>query len=422
MRRALVAGAAVLCAGAALGAAASAQRQGGGLPQGGERVTLDPADFTTRITNPYWPMRVGSRWVYRETDSEGTRQKVVVTVTPRTKLIANGVRARVVRDVVTEKGVPVEVTDDWYAQDRAGNVWYLGEATTEYEDGKPVSTEGSFEAGVDGAEAGVIMPARPRPGLRYRQEYYEGRGRGPGPDREPARAGRGPRRPLPARADDPRREPARAEGARVQVLRPRGRPSARRERVGRQRPRGARALQEERLIGNRGGRYARPMALSQRAPAERPSARERILDTSYELFSAHGIRAVGIDRIIAESGVAKMSLYRHFSSKDELVLAFLARREERWTVDWLKAEVERREPPGPGRLLAIFDVFGEWFVQPDFEGCSFINVLLEFDDRDHPIRHAAVAHLSVIRGFVCEFARSRRASAIRRRSPTSGTS
>jgi hypothetical protein len=174
MRRALVAGAAVLCAGAALGAAASAQHPGGGLPQGGERVTLDPADFTTRITNPYWPMRVGSRWVYRETDSEGTRQKVVVTVTPRTKLIANGVRARVVRDVVTEKGVPVEVTDDWYAQDRAGNVWYLGEATTEYEDGKPVSTEGSFEAGVDGAEAGVIMPARPRPGLRYRQEYYKG--------------------------------------------------------------------------------------------------------------------------------------------------------------------------------------------------------------------------------------------------------
>ncbi len=174
MRRALVAGAALLCAAAALGVTASAQRQGGGLPRGGERVTLDPADFTTRITNPYWPMRVGSRWVYRETDSEGTRQKVVVTVTARTRLIANGVRARVVRDVVTEKGVPVEVTDDWYAQDRAGNVWYLGEATTEYEDGKPVSTKGSFEAGVDGAEAGVIMPARPRPGLRYRQEYAKG--------------------------------------------------------------------------------------------------------------------------------------------------------------------------------------------------------------------------------------------------------
>jgi hypothetical protein len=144
------------------------------LPRGGEPVTLDPADFTTRIDNPYWPMRPGSRWVYRETDAEGARQRVVVTVTRRTKLIANGVRARVVRDVVTEDGQLVEKTDDWYAQDKAGNIWYLGEATTEYENGKPVSTEGSFEAGVDGAQAGVIMPAKPRRGLRYRQEHYAG--------------------------------------------------------------------------------------------------------------------------------------------------------------------------------------------------------------------------------------------------------
>jgi hypothetical protein len=144
------------------------------LPQGAEQVHLNPANFTTRITNPWWPMRPGSRWVYRETEPDGTRQRVVVTVTRRTKLIANGVSARVVRDVVTEKGRFVEVTDDWYAQDRRGNIWYLGEATTEYENGKPVSTEGSFEAGVDGAQAGVIMPAHPRPGLHYRQEYYEG--------------------------------------------------------------------------------------------------------------------------------------------------------------------------------------------------------------------------------------------------------
>jgi hypothetical protein len=122
-------------------------------------VNLDPADFTTKITNPYWPMKPGNRWVYRETDSEGIKQRVVVTVTDRTKEIANGVTARVVRDRVTEKGVPVEVTDDWYAQDKAGTIWYLGEATTEYEDGEPVSTSGSFEAGVDGAQAGVIMPA-----------------------------------------------------------------------------------------------------------------------------------------------------------------------------------------------------------------------------------------------------------------------
>jgi hypothetical protein len=140
----------------------------------GRTAGVDPADFTTRIDNPYWPMRQGSRWIYRETDSEGARQRVVVTVTRRTKLIANGVRARIVRDVVTEKGVPVEVTNDYYAQDRAGNIWYLGEATTEYENGKPTSTAGSFEAGVDGAQAGIIMPARPHVGQTYREEFYKG--------------------------------------------------------------------------------------------------------------------------------------------------------------------------------------------------------------------------------------------------------
>ena len=137
-------------------------------------MKLDPADFTTQIDNPYWPMRKGSRWVYRETDSEGASQKVVVTVTGKTKSIANGVEALVVHDAVTEKGVPVEITDDWYAQDADGNVWYLGESTTEYENGKPASTAGSFEAGVDGAEAGVVVPADPRPGMTYRQEYFKG--------------------------------------------------------------------------------------------------------------------------------------------------------------------------------------------------------------------------------------------------------
>lgn len=144
------------------------------LPKGTEQVRLDPASFTTRIDNPYWPMRPGSRWIYRETAPDGTKQRVVVTVTSRTKLIANGVIARVVHDAVTEDGEPVEITDDWYAQDRCGNVWYLGEATTEYENGKVVSTEGSFEAGVDGAQPGVIMPAKPRPGIAYRQEHYAG--------------------------------------------------------------------------------------------------------------------------------------------------------------------------------------------------------------------------------------------------------
>jgi hypothetical protein len=145
-----------------------------GLPQGSEPVDLDPAEFTTEIDNRYWPMAVGSRWIYRETDSEGAEQKVVVTVTDRTKRIANGIEARVVHDVVTEDGEPVEVTDDWYAQDSDGNIWYLGEDTTEYENGKPVTRAGSFEAGVDGAQPGIIMPADPEPGMTYRQEYYEG--------------------------------------------------------------------------------------------------------------------------------------------------------------------------------------------------------------------------------------------------------
>jgi hypothetical protein len=165
-----------LAAVAALGAAGAIAESANSsrLPRGSETVNLDPADFSTKIDNPYWPMKPGSRWVYRETDSEGARQRVVVTVTRRTKLIANGITARVVRDVVTEDGRPVEVTDDWYAQDRSGNIWYLGEDTTEYENGQPVSKEGSFEAGVDGAQPGVIMPARPRVGMRYRQEYYKG--------------------------------------------------------------------------------------------------------------------------------------------------------------------------------------------------------------------------------------------------------
>ena len=144
------------------------------LPRGSEKVNLDPATFTTRIDSPWWPMRPGSRWVYRETDPEGTRQRVVVTVSRQTKRIANGVTARVVHDVVTEDDEPVEVTEDWYAQDACGNLWYLGEDTREYENGKVSSREGSWEAGVDGAQPGVIMPAKPRPGMRYRQEHYAG--------------------------------------------------------------------------------------------------------------------------------------------------------------------------------------------------------------------------------------------------------
>lgn len=166
--------AAALAVAACGGDDGGSESAGDALPQGSEPVEIDPADFTTEIDNPYWPMMPGSRWVYSETDSEGTRQRVVVTVTDRTKPIANGVEARVVHDVVTEGGQPVEVTDDWYAQDSAGNIWYMGEDTAEYENGKVVSREGSFEAGVDGAQPGIIMPADPQEGMTFRQEYYAG--------------------------------------------------------------------------------------------------------------------------------------------------------------------------------------------------------------------------------------------------------
>ena len=141
------------------------------LPQGGEPFALDPADFVATIDNPYWPMAPGSTWVYRETDGKDV-QKVVVTVTDRTKSIL-GIEATVVHDVVSQDGEVIEDTFDWFAQDRWGNVWYLGEDTTEYEDGK-ASTAGSWEAGVDGAQAGVAMPGQPGVGLAYRQEYYAG--------------------------------------------------------------------------------------------------------------------------------------------------------------------------------------------------------------------------------------------------------
>jgi len=160
--------------GTLIAAAALAADTNRGLPQGSEPVKLDPADFTLKIDNPYMPLKVGSRWVYRETDTTGTKEKVVVTVTNQTKRIANGVTARVVRDTVTERGKPVEITDDWFAQDSKGNVWYLGEAVRNFEDGKLVDRAGSFEAGVDGAQAGIAMPAKPKPGLSYRQEYYKG--------------------------------------------------------------------------------------------------------------------------------------------------------------------------------------------------------------------------------------------------------
>jgi hypothetical protein len=137
-------------------------------------LALAAPGFTTRIDNPYLPMKPGSRQVFRETDAQGHRTRDVVRVTHRTKRVAAGIVGRVVRDTATQHGVVVEDTFDYYAQDAKGNVWYLGEDTTEFEHGKPVSKEGSWEAGVDGAKAGIVMLAHPRVGRRYRQEHYPG--------------------------------------------------------------------------------------------------------------------------------------------------------------------------------------------------------------------------------------------------------
>jgi AcrR family transcriptional regulator len=133
---------------------------------------------------------------------------------------------------------------------------------------------------------------------------------------------------------------------------------------------------------------------------ETANARERILDAAYELFSKRGIRAVGTEEVLAKAGVAKSTLYRHFSSKDELVLAFLQRREQCWTREFVLAEARRRGSTPRDRLLAIFDVFDDWFHRDDFEGCSFINVLLEMGDRDSPLGQASAAHLEYIRSVV----------------------
>jgi AcrR family transcriptional regulator len=134
-----------------------------------------------------------------------------------------------------------------------------------------------------------------------------------------------------------------------------------------------------------------------------PEARERILDGSYELFSHRGIQAVGVDEVIEKAGVAKATLYRHFPSKDDLVLAFLERREQLWTHDLVEAGAKRRGSTPEEQLLAIFDVFDEWFRREDFEACSFISVLLEMGP-EHPAGRASMRHLENIRSIVRDLA------------------
>jgi AcrR family transcriptional regulator len=127
-------------------------------------------------------------------------------------------------------------------------------------------------------------------------------------------------------------------------------------------------------------------------------ARGRVLSTAYNLFCSQGVQATGIDRIVAEAGVAKMTLYRHFRSKEELVLAVLDLREELWSNRWLIAEAKRRGDTPREQLLAIFDLFDGWFHQADYEGCLLNNVLLE--SRERPIRAACIAKRNNVLAFL----------------------
>ncbi len=125
---------------------------------------------------------------------------------------------------------------------------------------------------------------------------------------------------------------------------------------------------------------------------------------AYNLFSRQGTRAVGVDAVIGAAGVAKMTLYRNFASKDDLILAFLQRRENVWTHGWVQAESWRRGHTPAERLLAIFEIFGEWFARPDYEGCPFVTTMLEVTNPESPVRQASVQHLANIRSYVCELA------------------
>jgi AcrR family transcriptional regulator len=130
------------------------------------------------------------------------------------------------------------------------------------------------------------------------------------------------------------------------------------------------------------------------------SARERLLTAAYELFSRRGIRDVGTDEVIERAGVARATLYRHFATKDDLVLAVLQRREELWTHGLIEEQSRQRGDTPEEQLLAIFDVLHDWFQARDgYEGCSFINVLLELGP-DHPAGRASITHIDHVRDIV----------------------
>jgi len=133
------------------------------------------------------------------------------------------------------------------------------------------------------------------------------------------------------------------------------------------------------------------------------SKREQLVETALELFSSDGFHATGIDRILAESGVAKMTLYNHFKSKDELILAALRLRDERFRNSFMQ-DVERKTKNPTKRLLALFDVLADWCGSKEFCGCTFINASAEFSSQDDPIHQAAAEHKRLLLNYIRQLA------------------
>ena len=145
----------------------------------------------------------------------------------------------------------------------------------------------------------------------------------------------------------------------------------------------------------------RPRIPPRPAPEEAGAdARERIIRTAYELFTRHGLTAVGIDRIVAEAGVAKTTLYRHFRSKDDLIAEVVERHHQLWLRDWLEPETRKRGATPAAQLLAVFETLDEWFGDQNFQGCLLINSLLEAHDRYGAVRHASIRAIDDVYAFL----------------------
>ncbi|WP_458120856.1 TetR/AcrR family transcriptional regulator [Paenibacillus sp. Z6-24] len=131
------------------------------------------------------------------------------------------------------------------------------------------------------------------------------------------------------------------------------------------------------------------------------SKKEQIIRVASELFNQQGIRGTGVDQVVAESQVAKMTLYNHFPSKDELVLSYLKRQAEEW-MGWFKSSIDNRGGTPQARLLTVYDVLGEWFAEPNFTGCAFIKAASEFSDSSHPYHKASHQYKSYLREYIAE--------------------